>query len=328
MATFVLIPGAGSDSWYWHLVVPELRAAGHDVVAVDLPCDDDSAGLDEYADVVVDAIGEPGRRRRPRGRGPVDGRVHGAAGLRTGAGPPDGARRRHGAGAGRDAGGDWWTNTGQGEAMRAAAIDGGYSVDDFDEAVMFLHDVPADVVAEGAAHLRDQSGTPFEKPWPLDRWPDVPTRFLLCRDDRLFPADFQRRVVRERLGFDPDEMHGGHLPALARPHDLAAAPPRLLGRAGLSHRLRRGGWSSRTERDVEGEGEAAAAAAGLEELAHVALDDRRSPTPRAGGPTRGGHRRHHDVASRPRPSWRRRRAPRRRSSHSGSGTSASTTLRP
>ena len=57
MATFVLIPGAGSDSWYWHLVVPELRAAGHDVVAVDLPCDDDSAGLDVYTDVVVDAIG-------------------------------------------------------------------------------------------------------------------------------------------------------------------------------------------------------------------------------------------------------------------------------
>jgi len=58
MATFVLIPGAGSDSWYWHLVVPELEAAGHDVVAVDLPCDDDAAGLTEYADVVVGAIGD------------------------------------------------------------------------------------------------------------------------------------------------------------------------------------------------------------------------------------------------------------------------------
>ncbi len=37
MATFVLIPGAGSDSWHWHLVGPELEARGHDVVAVDLP---------------------------------------------------------------------------------------------------------------------------------------------------------------------------------------------------------------------------------------------------------------------------------------------------
>ena len=67
---------------------------------------------------------------------------------------------------------------------------------------------------------RDQSGTPFEKPWPLTRWPDVRTRFLLCRDDRFFPADFQRRVVRERLGFAPDEMDGGHLPMLARPVEL------------------------------------------------------------------------------------------------------------
>src|SRR5437764_12181715 len=57
MATYVLIHGAGSDSWYWHPVVPELRDRGHDVVAVDLPSDDDSAGLAEYTDAVVDAIG-------------------------------------------------------------------------------------------------------------------------------------------------------------------------------------------------------------------------------------------------------------------------------
>jgi len=28
-------------------------------------------------------------------------------------------------------------------------------------------------------------------------------------------------VVRERLGIVPDEMDGGHLPALARPRELA-----------------------------------------------------------------------------------------------------------
>lgn len=60
MATYVLIHGASSDAWYWHLVAPELRARGHDVVAPDLPSDDDRAGLSEYADVVVDAVG--GRR--------------------------------------------------------------------------------------------------------------------------------------------------------------------------------------------------------------------------------------------------------------------------
>ena len=58
MATYVLIHGAGSDSWYWHLVAPALRARGHDIVTVDLPCDDDAAGLAEYADAVVAAIGD------------------------------------------------------------------------------------------------------------------------------------------------------------------------------------------------------------------------------------------------------------------------------
>lgn len=57
MATFALIHGAGDVGWYWHLVEAELRARGHDVIAPDLPCDDDSAGLPEYADTVVDVIG-------------------------------------------------------------------------------------------------------------------------------------------------------------------------------------------------------------------------------------------------------------------------------
>ena len=56
--TFVLIHGAGDSVWYWHLVEPELRKRGHDVVAMDLPCDDESAGLAEYADTVVDALGQ------------------------------------------------------------------------------------------------------------------------------------------------------------------------------------------------------------------------------------------------------------------------------
>ena len=121
-----------------------------------------------------------------------------------------------------ESGGDWWANTGQDVAHAEAMAALGLPTEPFDEAAVFLHDVPADVVAESAHHLREQSGTPFAAPWPLAAWPDVPTRFLLCRDDRLFPAAFQRRVVSERLGITPDEMDGGHLPALAHPDELAA----------------------------------------------------------------------------------------------------------
>ena len=63
MATFALIHGAGDVGWYWHLVEAELHGKGHDVVAPDLPCDDDTAGLSEYTDTVLHAIGDRARAR-------------------------------------------------------------------------------------------------------------------------------------------------------------------------------------------------------------------------------------------------------------------------
>ncbi len=230
MASFVLIPGAGSDSWYWHLVVPELEAAGHDVVAVDLPCDDDAAGLTEYADVVVGAIGDRqhvvlvaqslGGFVAPLvcERVPVRMVVLVAAMV-----PKPG-----------ESGAEWWDNSGATQARREMAERDGRNIDgEFDPVAEFLHDVPEVLVAEGWDHVTEQSGTPFGTPWPLDAWPDVPTRFLLCRQDRFFPADFQRRVVRDRLGVTPDEMESGHLPALAHPKELAE---RLLAYAAESER--------------------------------------------------------------------------------------------
>jgi pimeloyl-ACP methyl ester carboxylesterase len=117
--------------------------------------------------------------------------------------------------------GDWWDNTGYVEARRVAEQRAGRPVDaPFEALVTFFHDVPADVTAAAMARRETpQSGTPFGSPCEFEEWP-ARTRFLLCRDDRFFPAELQRRVVRERLGFEPDEMQGGHLPALARPAEL------------------------------------------------------------------------------------------------------------
>ena len=58
-------------------------------------------------------------------------------------------------------------------------------------------------------------------PWPLDAWPAVPTKFVVCRDDRFFPPDFLRRLATERLGVTPDEIDGGHCAALSHPGQLA-----------------------------------------------------------------------------------------------------------
>ena len=218
MATFVLIHGAASDSWYWHRVDPELRTRGHDVVLMDLPCDDDSAGLQEYADTVVDAIGDRTdlvlvAQSFAGFTAPlVCERVQVELLVMLNAMIP----------APGESPGDWWANTGQAEAAREQAERDGRPVDEDDPMELYFHDVPEEVKAEAMkAKQKDQSGTPLEKPWPLEVWPTVPTRVLLSREDRLFPPHLQRRLARERLGTIPDEMDGGHLVALSRPEELA-----------------------------------------------------------------------------------------------------------
>jgi pimeloyl-ACP methyl ester carboxylesterase len=210
VATYVLIHGAGSDSWYWHRVVRRLEARGHACVAVDLPCDDDAAGLKDYVRAVVDAVGAAGADADRRDLIVVAQSLGGFTAPLVCAQIPVQLLVLVAAMVPRpgESAGEWWANTGH------------RFPEPFDPEVVFTHDLAPDVAAASLDHLREQSGTPFAEPWPLDAWPDVPTRFLLCRDDRFFTAEFQRRVVAERLGIVPDEMGGGHLPALARPDEL------------------------------------------------------------------------------------------------------------
>ena len=77
------------------------------------------------------------------------------------------------------------------------------------------------------------SDTPFAQPWPLDRWPAVPARIIPGSDSRLFPLEFQRRVVRERLGLDIQVIPGGRLVALSEPEELAARVEAYRKEAGL-----------------------------------------------------------------------------------------------
>jgi alpha-beta hydrolase superfamily lysophospholipase len=208
VATFAFIHGAGDAGWYWHLVAAELRAGGHEAIAPDLPCDDDSAGLPQYAGTVAEAAGDRadlvvvaqslGGFTAPL----VCDRV--AVKLLVLVAPMIPAPG--------EAPAAYWAATRYDQEPR----------DRYDDTIaLFYQDVPPELAAQALHRARGQSEARMREPSPLRAWPDVPTRVLICRDDRLFPASFLRRVARERLGITPDEIDGGHTPALSRPRELA-----------------------------------------------------------------------------------------------------------
>jgi pimeloyl-ACP methyl ester carboxylesterase len=233
VTTFVLVHGASSDHRYWSRVAPLLTAAGHAVVAPDLPVGDEAAGFTEYADAVVAAVGD---------RAPVVlvGQSMGAFTV------PLVAQRVPTTllvllapmiPAPQETFGAWWTATGHRAAVEAHAAELGLDPARLDPSVdvreVFFHDLPALLVAElEAAGAPAQAGTIFGKPYPLLRWPDVPTRVIAARDDRLFPLPFVRRLAAQRLGVEAEVVPGGHLVALGHPQEVATTLLRLVGEIG------------------------------------------------------------------------------------------------
>jgi pimeloyl-ACP methyl ester carboxylesterase len=219
MTSYVLIPGAGGDAWYWHLVAPQLEARGHEAIAVHLPARDDSAGWREYADAIERSIGD---------RTDLILVAQSLAGFSA---PLVCARRKVTLlvllnamiPMPAETGEAWWSNTGQKEAEQAYFAQIGLPPESAgDDRIVYFHDVPQEVVDEAFRRGEPaQSWTPMTQRWPLDAWPEVPTRVLAGRQDRLFPLEFQRRVARERLGIEANQIEGGHLVALSRPTELA-----------------------------------------------------------------------------------------------------------
>src|SRR5215475_2241938 len=146
---FILIPGAGGTEWTWHRVVPLLKDAGQQAIAVDLPGDDPNAGLAEYARLVAAAAdGHPnvvlvaqslGGFTAPMATAKVD--VKAMVFVNAMIAEPG------------ETAGEWWDATGWEEARVAAATRGGYPAE-IDLEAYFLHDVPPDVAASGEKHQR------------------------------------------------------------------------------------------------------------------------------------------------------------------------------
>ena len=219
MATFVLIPGAGTDPRVYGATIDALRGLGHEGLAPPLPLDDPEAGPSDHAAAVARAT-------------PADAEVVVVAqSLGAFAGPLV-AERVSAAllvllapmvPVSGETAGEWWQNTGHAEAIAHLTERFGPMADWGQEAFaeVFLHDVDPAVAREAARFSGAPGPGMFSEPWPLAGWPDLPTRVLCPREDRLFPWGFQERVVGERLGLSLDEIAGGHLAMLSRPAELA-----------------------------------------------------------------------------------------------------------
>jgi pimeloyl-ACP methyl ester carboxylesterase len=217
VAAFAFIHGAGDVGWYWHLVEAHLRAQGQVTVAPDMPVEDDSAGLSAYADVVVEALG--GQDYDVVVGQSLGGYVAPIVAERIGARlivlvapmvPSPGESAEH-----------MFQTTGWRPAQLA----------DRSTRNVFYHDVPDGLADEALRRARRQSDKPGQEPWPLAAWPRIPTRVLLGRHDRFFPAAWLRKVVADRLALTPDELDSGHWPALSRPAELAARLAEYAGKA-------------------------------------------------------------------------------------------------
>lgn len=218
--TFVLIPGAGTDPQVYGATIAALEELGHEGLAPPLPLEDEAATPSDHAAAVLAALprehGELVVVAQSLGAfaGPLVAAQAGAAGLVLLAPmiPAPG-----------ETAGEWWANTGHEAAIAELRERFGPMSEWGGEALahVFLHDVDEETRRRSERFEGAPGRGMFGEPWPLERWPDVPTVVLAPRGDRLFPLEFQRRVARERLGLEVEEIDGGHVPMLSRPGELA-----------------------------------------------------------------------------------------------------------
>jgi pimeloyl-ACP methyl ester carboxylesterase len=221
MTTFALVHGAWHDGSCWDLVAPLLRGRGHRVVAPDLPVSDPGASFEDYAQVVLDALGEGDEpfvlvghslgsdtiplvavRRAPARLVYLCPRLGGFT-LR----PPGEPRAFL-------------------EPGRLPRDHDGLAAWDPDDAIHNLYPrLDPAVARERAARLLPQAAV-FRRPYALaEPPPGIPASMIYAAADEVFDPEWSRWAARELLGVEPVEIAGGHFPMLETPEELVG----LLG---------------------------------------------------------------------------------------------------
>jgi pimeloyl-ACP methyl ester carboxylesterase len=212
MTTFALIHGAWGSGWHWASIPERLRAAGHEVVAPDMPCDDASKTFDDYTQVVLDALGDAEdvvvvgyslggqTAARVAVRRPVRALIYVAALV-----PEPGATLME---------------QFRARLMHREYLDGVELLDkgsrwidrDVYRRVAYDDWVPEDVVRARFARLRPQLNTAFLHPFDADL---SPARYVMCTRDRIINNDHWRTAVEVT-----DELDCSHSPMVSLPDEL------------------------------------------------------------------------------------------------------------
>ncbi len=220
MTTFVLVHGGFGSPAELAPVIPELEALGHRAIAVDLPCTDPAAMLEDYARTVVEAMAAI--------EGPVVVVGHSAGGATISLVPershvdrlvyvtafvPDPGRSIV------DLAGPAARET-----IMAVSRDDGDGCRSFDLELLASIVPPEQREAYLAflqATQRSQGWAAMEQPWPGRTLPAVPCTYVLCTEDTILPPATQREMAA-RLGVAPVELVSDHAVFTLRPRELAA----------------------------------------------------------------------------------------------------------
>lgn len=219
MALFCLVHGSTQNASCWDLLVRELEQRGHEAVRMNLPTDELEASATRYANVIADAI--------PAGRDDVIVVAHSASGLFL---PLVPERKRVQrlvflAAVIPQIGKSLLEQVTEDKSMFNPEWRGKDPTRDEHVAREFLfHDCSPELTtwALGTTRLMFARKA-MREVCPLNVWPDVPSSYIVCADDRTIQPEWSRRAARERLGVHAIELPGGHCPHVSRPDQLARA---------------------------------------------------------------------------------------------------------
>jgi len=227
MSTFVLVHGAFGSSAELAPVIPRLEALGHRAIAVDLPCTNPAATLEDCARAVVEAMAGIA--------GPIVVVGHSAGGATISLVPA-------------------LTRVDRLVYVTAIVPEPGRSITDVAgvqarETILSIsrddgngcRSLNLELLASQApaeerdAYLgflrstqRPQGWAALEQPWPGRSLPAVPCTYVLCTEDQIIPPARQREMAM-RLGVEPIEIVSDHSVFSFRARDLAPVLARQAG---------------------------------------------------------------------------------------------------